>query len=114
MTEYKCDRCDKIFNLNKNLKYHIENNSCKDYEFECKYCQKQFTTSTSMYRHARLSRGVKKEEDSKKDKIYERLLQLEKKSKKIDVLEKENTLLKKKLMIWRKNHMLLKIFTMVW
>lgn len=108
MTEYKCDRCNKIFSLNKNLKYHIENNSCKVYDFECKYCQKQFTTSTSMYRHVRLSCGVKKEEDLNKDKIYEKLLELEKKSEKIDVLEKENTLLKKKVSAMEKKSRVVK------
>ena len=58
--KYKCDNCDKNFNLNKNLKYHIENNSCKICNFECKYCHIRFTTSTSMYRHIRLSCNGKK------------------------------------------------------
>jgi hypothetical protein len=97
-----------MFSSNKNLKYHSENNSCKVYDFECKYCRKQFTTSTSMHRHVRLSCNVKKEEDSKKDKIYERLLELEKKSEKIDVLEKENTLLKMKVTAMEKKSRVVK------
>jgi len=70
--QYKCNRCGKIFKYNKNLKYHTDNNSCKEYESECKYCRKQFTSATNMYRHVRSTCNVKKEQDSKKDEIHEK------------------------------------------
>ena len=92
MTEYKCNRCDKIFQSKRNLKYHIDTKSCKECNFACKYCNKKFTSATNMYRHMRASCNVKKEEDMKRDEIYERLIELEKENKilkkKVDSLEK--------------------------
>ena len=103
ITEHKCDSCSKIFQSKRNLKYHVGNNSCKDCKFECKFCIKQFTTATNMYRHMRSSCEIKKSEDIRRDKIYERLLELEEKTKKIDILEKENDKLKKKVVLLEKN-----------
>jgi hypothetical protein len=101
--EYKCHICGKIFQSKRNLKYHIDNKSCRACNFECKLCKKQFTTATNMYRHMRSACDVKKSEDIRRDKIYERLLELEEKTKKIDMLEKENNKLKKKVVSLEKN-----------
>ena len=29
MTKYKCDKCNKVFKRNENLKYHIVKDACK-------------------------------------------------------------------------------------
>lgn len=111
MTEYKCSECDKLFKYKKNYNYHVNNNVCtgKQYAVDdnsinaCKYCGKTFTTPTNMYRHMNHTCKIKKAEDQKRDQIYERLVELEKKSEKIDVLEKENKELKKEMKSLKKN-----------
>jgi hypothetical protein len=90
MSIYRCDKCCSVFKLNKNLKYHIENKACKDRNHQCKYCDKKFTTPTSMYRHMRKSCETKKDSEKEKDQIYERLLKLEESNGQIDLLKKEN------------------------
>ena len=91
-------------------------NSTKDL-YKCKFCDKEFTTSSSMYRHTNHTCKIKEREDQKRDDIYERLLELETnnkvlliKTKEIDVLkkqtnnvEKENKKLKKKVVLLEKN-----------
>jgi hypothetical protein len=118
MNRYECDRCSKLFSRKESLSYHITKNVCTgiyhdnatDGEFQCKFCGKGFTTSTSMYRHVNHTCKIKKTEDKNRDLIYIRLLELEKqnkqfeeKSKKIDVLEEENKLLKKEVLSLKKN-----------
>jgi hypothetical protein len=105
MTEYKCGTCNKIFKRKNNLDYHVTNRVCigKQYEIDenddashnCKLCGKGFTSATNMYRHTNHTCKVKKSEDRERGKIYERLLELEKKTKQLDVLKKENTTMKK-------------------
>jgi len=80
---FECSVCGKIFKLKKNLKYHVQNNSCKTTNFICKYCNKTFTTSTSMYRHTKYNCRIKKIEDNKKDEIYLKLLAIEECNKQI-------------------------------
>ncbi|VBB18700.1 hypothetical protein YASMINEVIRUS_1232 [Yasminevirus sp. GU-2018] len=53
----------------------------------CKFCGKQFTTATNMYRHVNHTCRIKKNEDKNRDEIYDRLLKL----------EKENQLLKQEV-----------------
>jgi hypothetical protein len=87
MTSYTCDKCDKIFTRKDSLKYHIENNACKNYTYFCKFCDKGFTNETNMYRHMRDACKVKKEKDIEKDKIYDELLQMK---DEIEKIKKEN------------------------
>jgi len=115
MTSYECLTCLKKFNRKSHLEYHKANKVCvgKQYEItddddadgqcRCKFCGKMFTTSTSMYRHVNHTCKIKKSEDLNRDRIYERLLELEEKSKDIDVLKKENNKLKKKVVSLEKN-----------
>lgn len=110
MSQYKCDRCDRLFTRKENLAKHTLNNVCvgKRYEsvidsnnqFKCEFCGKTFTTSTSMYRHVNHTCKIKKTEDRNRDQIYERLVALEKRSSEF---EQENKQLKKKMVTLEKN-----------
>lgn len=83
MSSYKCNNCKSEFRFKKNLEYHINNNVCMVCDFICKFCNKQYTTETNMYRHIRTTCRVKKNEDSKKDEIYDRLLKIEKENEEL-------------------------------
>jgi hypothetical protein len=110
-----CNVCLKEFKRRENLEYHMTNNVCchtqkinKSHDdYMCKFCEKTFTTATSMYRHINHTCRMKKNEDSKRDEIYERLLELEKNNKvliqKTEHFEKENKDLKKEVIILKKN-----------
>ena len=102
MSRFECNICLKNFNRKAHLTYHVTNNICttaQNNANKCKLCKKGFTTATNMYRHMRSACNVKKDEDHKRDKIYERLLELEKKSEKF---EKENEKLKKEVVTLKK------------
>jgi hypothetical protein len=116
--DFVCNKCGKAFNQKAHLNYHIENDVCEGKSSQCKLCGKGFTSQTSMYRHLRNSCKVKKEEDREKDKIYARLLELEKQNKEIRKENKEirkenkeiktgivseNKKLKKEVVIMKKN-----------
>jgi hypothetical protein len=73
----KCPKCEKEFTRYESLKYHIDNNSCKEYACYCQYCGKGFTTNLSMCRHITSACKEKKEIDLKKDTIYESLKEME-------------------------------------
>ena len=68
------------------MEYHISKSVCVSTHYDamslsdnkCKYCGKVFTTATNMYRHMNHTCRIKKNEGLKRDKIYERLLELEK------------------------------------
>lgn len=82
-----CEKCGSTFTRREKLNYHIENKSCKEKKYSCRYCDDRFTTSNSMYRHMKHNCKVKKREDIMRDEIYERLLLLENSNKR---LEKSN------------------------
>lgn len=79
MAKYKCEKCNKVFKRNENLKYHISKDACKKDKFFCKYCNNGFTTVNSMYRHMKHSCKIRKQEEEKKLDILNRLILLEEK-----------------------------------
>ena len=96
--------------MSKSVCVSAQNKNQSDDDNECKFCGKTFTTPTSMYRHMNHTCKIKKSEDLKRDAIYERLLELEEKTKEIDELKKktqdvenENKKLKKKVDSLEKN-----------
>ena len=100
MNRYECEKCLRIFTRNESLLYHITKKVCMPVQNNdqyygnhvCKYCRKVFTTATNAYRHMNHACRIKKNEDSKRDEIYEKLLELKKENK---VLKKEVNSLKK-------------------
>jgi len=96
----KCPNCDKVFTRNESLKYHIDNNACKEYDFNCPYCDKGFTTEISMNRHIVSSCKIKKEEDAKKEDKWKVLLERMKKME--QYIEKEKKSYEKKIKLLNK------------
>ena len=47
---FKCDECDKAFNLKKNLNRHAKTHS-KNEEFKCEKCLKSFNREDNLARH---------------------------------------------------------------
>jgi len=84
-----CEKCKRVFDMKSHLKYHIDNNSCKDVNYKCKLCNKGFTTKTSMYRHLRGTCKVKIEDN--KVKIEDNKVKI-KYDKKKDIHERLNAL----------------------
>ena len=98
MTDYICNICEKEFKRKENLSYHIKNMVCEDKKFACKYCSVGFLSKSTMYRHIRKYCKIKKQDDIKKEDIFEQLLCAHASNKKkIDMLKKENYVLKKKV-----------------
>ena len=89
-----CHLCHHEFQRKIHLDTHLEKNACKKHKYHCKYCHKGFTTDNSMYRHMKHTCKVKKDLDSKKDKILERLIKLEDDNK---LIKQENNKLKKEI-----------------
>jgi hypothetical protein len=85
----------------------MKNNDKDGDDLVCKYCGREFTSATNTYRHVNNTCRIKKNEDSKREEIYERLVELEKKNdvlmKKTETYEKENNQLKKKVVSLEKN-----------
>ena len=95
-TSLKCDLCNKKFKRKENKEYHVRNKACKVKEYVCKYCQKGFTTATSMYRH--MKHNCKARDSIEQTELLEKLTnRLECNDARIAKLEKENTQLKKKV-----------------
>jgi ribosomal protein S10 len=80
---YICDRCNKEFKRNANLKYHKQNNVCNKKYHICKYCNKKYATKNNMYRHMKHNCSVKKMQENYKTEIYNRLIELEKENKQL-------------------------------
>ena len=91
---FKCDKCDKIFNQKAHLSYHIKNNACKIYSYFCKYCNKGFSSDSSMYRHMKYNCKIKKQDIEKEKGIIERFLKIKEENEILKIKEKK---LKKKL-----------------
>ena len=95
-TSFKCKLCNKKFKRKENKEYHVRNKACKVKEYVCKYCQKGFTTATSMYRH--MKHNCKARDSIEQTELLEKLTnRLECNDERIAKLEKENTQLKKKV-----------------
>ena len=84
---FECPDCKKGFTTKQNKNKHIKNDTCKKTKHQCKYCKKYYATSSGMYRHVRDACKVKKDNDEKKEEIYNQLL----------LLQEENKLLKNQL-----------------
>jgi len=102
MPIFVCEYCKKEVSSKQNYDNHIKKNICIMGEYECKYCNRKFTTRSSMYRHVNHICKVKQDEDNKRVEIFERLIileeknkQLEKSNKEIDKLKRDNIQLKK-------------------
>src|SRR5579872_5396539 len=109
MVEYKCDKCNKIFDKKSNYVVHINKKySCnKDIQLTpintdaapndsdiaeniiCNYCKKTFSRQSSLIRHINDRCKVKKDDTNKKEDIYQKLLN------EINILKNENLQQKK-------------------
>ena len=110
MVEYKCDKCNKIFNKKSNFTKHINRkNKCKSKEIvniqnipentqnipeiypklsdnketkmKCSYCDKIFVYKSGLYRHTKLRCKVKKEKNY--DKLVREIAELKEEINKI-------------------------------
>lgn len=70
MSKYECENCLKTFASKQGLTKHTKNNVCvgkqyakgeaSDENHKCEFCNKLFTTATSMYRHVNHTCKIKK------------------------------------------------------
>ena len=86
---FTCNLCNHNFSSKQCLTYHKSNNACKKKQNKCRYCNKYFSSNSTMYRHMRLVCKVKKEYDTNKDNIYKTLLELKQKTEKLENENKE-------------------------
>jgi len=101
MSKYKCDRCDKFFDKKYNYEIHINRRyKCDEklYTLNCTYCDRSFSTKSSVTRHIRNSCKVFKKTEEDKHEIYTKLLKIERENKELkeEVKELKNGLLKQK------------------
>lgn len=88
---YLCNTCTREFKCKQNLEQHIKKNACKVFSNECKYCNKKFTSASSMYRHIRSNCPVKKTVDEEKKEILGKLVEnQETTNKRLEALQKRN------------------------
>jgi hypothetical protein len=71
-----CEKCKRNFASKQSLQRHLLKKACKIYEFFCDFCGNGYTKKTNVYRHMKKC-SVKKEEEEKKENMYEKLLKLE-------------------------------------
>lgn len=88
MYQFKCNKCTRCFSQKGNLKYHIEKNACRTNNYHCKYCNKGFTSDSSMYRHMKYNCKEKKHDIEEKILIHNRLIKLEEEHKKMCEINK--------------------------
>jgi hypothetical protein len=52
MVEYKCNKCEKVFDRKSTYDYHINKKiPCDELKTQCKFCEKDFSRKSSMKRH---------------------------------------------------------------
>ena len=87
MSIYECELCSKIFKRRCGLTYHADKKVCvgktylsdngdNDNTYKCKFCNKGFTSATSMYRHVNHNCKIKRADTQNKEKILEDLVKL--------------------------------------
>ena len=88
--KFLCPKCNKLLGSKQSLQRHTIRNACRDRDWSCAHCKREFTTETAMYKHVRESCQIKREQDEKTDKIYKELSEkIEKKYEtRIEYLEK--------------------------
>lgn len=88
MASYICSTCNKSFQRNANLQYHIAKKVCTTGAYEdkthmCKFCNSYFSSQPGLSRHINHSCKVKKDDDNQKNIIFNKLVKLEEKEQKI-------------------------------
>ena len=75
MNEFSCDKCNKVFSSKQNMTYHVDRKVCDRMgKYVCCYCDKELSSSYSLYRHKKNSckmKGVKKEETDQSTDEFE-------------------------------------------
>ena len=91
---YSCSECNKSFQKKSHLDYHVEHKSCKVPRFFCKYCEKGFTSDSSMYRHMKHTCKERVRQNNNNNEMKEIIVSLQ---KDVEELKKNNTELRKKV-----------------
>jgi len=83
----------------------IQNNNQNNTDLNCHYCQKKFSSKSTLTRHLKINCSVKKEDDKEKENIFKLLLEKEKQhieeiklhKEEVNELKKQNKLLLDKI-----------------
>ena len=93
-----CKKCGKTFKRRENMDYHITEAVCEEKTVNCNMCNCKFSSKATMYRHIRSYCKVKKQNDSEKEEILNKLMTIEDNNKReIAILRKENSMLKRRV-----------------
>lgn len=75
----KCDKCERVFSNNANLKYHVDHNSCKvggEDRVKCEHCPRTFCNRQAMIRHAKNSCHMREERETGDDVLRKEIEKL--------------------------------------
>ena len=89
LPKHICGKCNTSFVRKRNLDNHILKKACKQKDYKCKYCNKGFTSDSSMYRHIRTICNKKNEKDNRLKELEKLVTDLTSENNVITIISKK-------------------------